>query len=75
MFLEETIITHAISLSSRKFFSTKEAAEEYRKNHIKLFSFNDIWNCSANKSTDGEFLVISKVDLQRKIDERIALLK
>lgn len=74
-FLEQTPVKYAKQLTKdRKFFSTKKAAENYRKCHIKCISFNDVWNLSNNKSSDNNYIVISKSDLTKLVKERMSRL-
>ena len=69
-FMCQTEVKYAKNID-RKFFSTKTAAENYRKCHIKCLSFNDVWNLSLNKSSDNNHVVIGKSDLQKLVKERM----
>lgn len=54
-----------------KYFSTKEAADNYVKCNAKTLSFNDVWNLSSNKSSDNAYVVISKNDLNKIVKEKL----
>lgn len=47
------------------FFSTKEAAENFIICNKPCLSFNDIWNISDNKSSDNNYVVVSKKELKQ----------
>lgn len=72
-FLCQTEVKYAKNID-RKFFSTKVAAENYRKNHIRCLSFNDVWNISTNKDSNNCYVIIGKSDLQKLVKERMSKL-
>lgn len=47
------------------FFSTKEATENFIICNKPCLSFNDIWNISDNKSSDNNYVVVSKKELKQ----------
>ena len=51
--------------SYRLIFSTKEAAENFIICNKPCLSFNDIWNISDNKSSDNNYVVVSKKELKQ----------
>lgn len=69
-FLEQTEVKYAKNIP-RKFFSTKEAAENYRKCYFKCLSYNDVWNMNDNKSSDNNFIAISKQELTKTVNDKI----
>ena len=69
-FLEQTEVKYARNIG-RKFFSTKSAAENYRKCHIRCLSFNDVWNISTNKDSNNCYVIIGKSDLTQLVKERM----
>lgn len=68
-FLTKTEVKYAKNLK-RKFFSTEKAARNYMKCHVKLLSFNDVWNLSSNKSSDN-YVVVKKTDLLQIVKDRM----
>lgn len=69
-FLTQTEVRYAKNIK-RKFFSTEKAARNYMKCHMKLLSFNDVWNLSSNKSSDNNYVVIKKNDLLQLVKDRM----
>lgn len=53
------------------FFSTKEAAENFIICNKPCLSFNDIWNISDNKSSDNNYVVVSKKELKQLVKSKL----
>jgi len=53
------------------FFSTKEAAENFIICNKPCLSFNDIWNISDNKSSDNNYVVVSKKKLKQLVKSKL----
>lgn len=56
-----------------KFFSTKKAAENYIVCNKPCLSFNDVWNIGDNKSSDNNYIIISKKQLKELVKAKIDL--
>lgn len=44
--------------------STEKAAKNYILCNKPVLSFNDVWNCTNNKSSDNSYIIISKKELK-----------
>ena len=56
-----------------KRFSTKEKAEKYILLNKPCLSFNDVWNIGDSKSSDNDYIVISKKQLKELVKAKIDL--
>ena len=69
-------IQKAVSTSGRNgfiYFSTKQAAENYIICNKPCLSFNDVWNIGDNKSSDNNYIVISKKQLKELAKTKVDL--
>lgn len=54
-----------------KWFSSEKARRNYTTCYKPCLSFNDVWNLSDNKTTDGKYVVLSKYKLQELVQSKL----